>query len=171
MTDVTFRSPKPADATAITAIDKQGLDTGHATFRDIPHDWDRFRTSFLEGRGFALVAEDSQGIAAWAGVGPTSARKVYEGVGETSIYVSRDRHNLGIGKRLLEELISASEYAGYWTLIAQIFPENKASLGLHASVGFECVGTRQRLGKMEYGPFAGRWRDVVLLERRSRKVG
>jgi hypothetical protein len=64
---ITTRSPVSADADAIIAIDKQGLATGHATFRDTPHDWNSFSADFLTGRSFAFIAEDERGIAAWAG--------------------------------------------------------------------------------------------------------
>ena len=130
-----------------------------------------FSASFLTGRGLALIAEDRDEIAAWAGVSPTSARAVYQGVGEVSIYVSANRHGHGIGRRLLQDLVLASERAGYWTLAAQAFPENEASRSLHTALGFSVVGTRTKLGKMSYGPFAGRWRDVIMLERRSQSIG
>lgn len=118
-----------------------------------------------------MVAEDAAGVAAWAGVSPTSARPVYAGVGEVSIYVAAERHGTGIGRKLLAGLIAASEQAGYWTLVAQIFPENEASLALHAATDFLPVGTRRRLGRMTYGPLEGHWRDVVMLERRSPVTG
>jgi phosphinothricin acetyltransferase len=54
-----------------------------------------------------------------------------------------------------------------WTLQAGVFPENAASLALHRATGFRVVGTRERVGR-EAG---GRWRDVLLLERRSALVG
>jgi len=168
--DITTRRPDPSDAAAIAEIDHEGLATGHASFRATPHDWSSFSASFLTGRGLALVAEDGGAIAAWAGVSPTSPRPVYQGVGEVSIYVSATRQGSGLGCRLLGDLVLASESAGYWTLVAQIFPENEASLALHAALGFEPVGTRRKLGKMEYGPLEGRWRDVVMLERRSRSI-
>ncbi|MDJ0684827.1 MAG: GNAT family N-acetyltransferase [Alphaproteobacteria bacterium] len=168
---VTIRTPTPSDASGISAIDAQGLATGHATFRDTPYDWKSFSESFLVGRGLALVAEDAAGIAAWAGVSPTSARAVYRGVGEVSIYVSTEKQGGGLGRHLLEAIVAASEDAGYWTLVAQIFPENEASLSLHSALGFEAVGLRKRLGQMGYGPFEGRWRDVIMLERRSRSIG
>lgn len=37
---------------------------------------------------------------------------------------------------------------------------------LHLDAGFRVVGTRERMGRMELGPLAGRWRDVLLLEQR-----
>lgn len=167
LTDITTRKPEQSDAAAIAVIDAEGLATGHATFRDTPHDWNSFSASFLTGRGLALIAEDGSAVAAWAGISPTSTRTVYQGVGEVSIYVSATRQGRGLGRRLLEDMVLASESAGYWTLVAQIFPENKASLSLHTASGFRIVGTRRNLGKMTYGPFEGRWRNVAMLERRS----
>ncbi len=171
LNQLTVRVPEPTDGRAISRIDAEGLATGHASFRDKPHDWDSFSASYLTGRGLALVAEDDNGIAAWVGVSPTSARHVYRGVGEVSIYVSADRKGRGIGHHLLAALIQTTEQKGYWTLVAQIFPENEASLKLHAACGFQTLGTRKKLGQMSYGPHEGKWRDVILLERRSKIVG
>ncbi|MDF1670832.1 MAG: GNAT family N-acetyltransferase [Roseovarius sp.] len=170
LTDITIRRPDPSDALAIAVIDAEGMATGHATFRDTPHDWGSFKASFMTGRGLALIAEDGGAVAAWAGVSPTSIRTVYQGVGEVSIYVSATQQGRGLGRRLLENLVLASESAGYWTLVAQIFPENGASLSLHTALGFSIVGTRRKLGKMIHGPLEGRWRDVVMLERRSEVI-
>ncbi len=164
------RPPRSADAAAISAIDAEGLATGNASFRHIPHDWDSFSASFLTGRGLALVAQDNSAIAGWAGISPGSAKEVYRGVGEVSIYVSAKHQGKGVGGQLLEALIQRAEQAGYWTLFAQIFPENGASLKLHAAFGFQVLGTRKRLGKMGYGPFKGKWRDVIMVERRSEIV-
>jgi phosphinothricin acetyltransferase len=59
-------------------------------------------------------------------------------------------------------LIDSAERAGIWTVQAGIFPENAASLRLHEKLGFRLVGRRERIGRHH-----GRWRDVLLLERRS----
>ncbi|PWJ52531.1 hypothetical protein SAMN06264364_11923 [Quadrisphaera granulorum] len=64
-------------------------------------------------------------------------------------------------------MIASTEAAGIWTVQSGVFPENTASLALHAAAGFRTVGVRQRLGRMSHGPMVGQWRDVVLLERRS----
>ena len=71
----------------------------------------------------------------------------------------------GVGRLLLEQLIASTEGAGVWTIQTGIFPENEASVRLHERVGFEIVGRRKRLGKLN-----GVWRDVLLLERRSPHV-
>ena len=172
---VVLRGPVPADGAAIAAIDAEGLATGHASFREKPHDWESFSASYLAGRGIALVAEDADAatdtISGWAGVAPTSTRAVYCGVGEVSVYVGRAARGRGVGRELLRGLVAASEEAGYWTLVAQIFPENEASVALHAALGFRRLGRRERLGRMTYGPLQGWWRDVVMMERRSTRTG
>ena len=71
-----------------------------------------------------------------------------------------------VGRALLERLVAGAEAAGIWTVQAGIFPENQASLAVHRRCGFRTVGVRERLGKLD-----GRWRDVVLLERRSPRIG
>lgn len=103
----------------------------------------------------------------WAALGPTSSRPCYRGVAEVSIYVDPACAGRGVGRALLQELIAASERAGFWTLKAGIFPENAASIALHERCGFERVGVSRRIGQMP----DGRWRDVVLFERRSPLVG
>lgn len=91
---------------------------------------------------------------------------VYSGVVEHGIYVHPDAQGRGVSSGLLNALIASTEAAGIWTIQSGIFPENTASLALHARAGFQVIGTREKAGIHH-----GRWRDVVLLERRSRTVG
>jgi phosphinothricin acetyltransferase len=160
---------QPTDAEAVLAIYQAGIDTGHASFEAKAPNW----TAFDEGKLQAgrLVAEEGGRILGWAALSPVSSRCVYGGVAELSVYVAEDARGKGVGKALLRELIVASENAGIWTLEAGIFPENEASLSLHQQCGFVRVGVRKKLGKMDFGPLAGTWRDVILLERRSPVTG
>ena len=64
-------------------------------------------------------------------------------------------------------LVEETEARGIWTLQAGIFPENEASIRIFEKAGFRILGTHERLGRFH----DGRWRDVVLLERRSRVAG
>ena len=107
----------------------------------------------------------------WAAASATSERCVYAGVVEHSVYVDPEASGRGVGRLLLEALAASTEAAGIWTIQSGIFPENAASLALHRAAGFREVGRRERLGLMTYGPMAGVWRDVVMLERRSTRVG
>jgi phosphinothricin acetyltransferase len=116
----------------------------------------------------SLIAREPGGeLVGWAALSPVSGREVYRGVGAVSIYVAPARSGRGVGRVLLAELIAASERHGMWTLEAGIFPENLPSIALHERCGFQLVGVRRRVGRMR----DGRWRDVLLYERRSEAVG
>ena len=105
-------------------------------------------------------------MVGWAALSPISDRCVYGGVVEGSVYVSEDARGQGVGRMLLAEVVASSERSGIWTIQAGVFPENTASVRLHERAGFRIVGRRERLAKL-----AGAWRDVLLLERRSPRVG
>jgi phosphinothricin acetyltransferase len=160
-----------ADWPAVRDIYQEGIATGHGTFESVPPPtWEDFRKSKLPE--FCLVArDDTGGVAGWASLSPVSARQVYAGVAEVGIYVAAARRGRGVGDALLGELIRAAEAGGIWTMQAVTFPENAASIALHHKHGFRLVGRRERIGRMSHGPLAGRWRDTVLLERRSRVAG
>jgi phosphinothricin acetyltransferase len=156
---------RPADWALVRAIYLEGIATGNATFETDAPAWDAWDAAHLaEPR---LVARDGAGeIVGWAAVTPVSGRCVYAGVGDLSVYVAAAARGKGVGRALLRALVEASEHAGLWTLQAGIFPENEASLALHRGCGFRDVGRRERIGKIN-----GVWRDVLLLERRSPRVG
>jgi phosphinothricin acetyltransferase len=160
----TVRQMTESDWPAVAAIYAEGLDTGDATFEETIPTWQEFDSSHTPD--CRLVAETDGCLLGWAVLSPASHRPVYRGVAELSIYVKASARGRGIGRILLAAIIEASEQAGYWTLQAGIFPENAASLTLHQHGGFRMVGYQERLGQMN-----GRWRDVVLLERRSPIVG
>ncbi|WP_292730261.1 GNAT family N-acetyltransferase [Methanoculleus sp.] len=153
-----------ADREEIRRIYIEGIATGNATFESEAPSWERWDAAHV--RSCRLVAANGRRVVGWA-ASPTSGRPAYAGVAEVSIYVERDARGLGVGSGLLSALIAASEREGFWTLQAGIFPENEASLALHAKDGFRVIGRRERPGRMK----DGRWRDVLLLERRSRKIG
>ena len=146
-------------------IYQQGIDTGHATFQEELPSWEEWDASHLETpRLGAFIGET---LAGWAMLSPTSSRCVFTGVAEESVYIGKEYGGRGIGFALLEALSKASEEQGIWTLLAGIFPENEASVKLHLKAGFRIVGTREKMGKMSFGPLAGKWRDVLFMERRS----
>ena len=166
---VSLRAMRPEDAEAVLRIYQDGIDTGHATFAPAVPAWEQWDRSHLaHSRLVALLGGE---VAAWAALAPVSARHVYRGVAEVSIYVAGWATGRGIGGRLLQATVEASEEAGIWTLQAGVFPENAASLVLHKRAGFRMLGLRRRVGRMEHGPLAGQWRDVLIFERRSTRVG
>ena len=159
-----MRPMELADADAVLAVYQAGLDGGEASFETRAPDWVAFDAERLPDHGW--VACDGGALLGWVTVTPTSTRQVYAGVVENSIYVDAAARGRGVGAALLHRLIASTEQAGIWTIQSGIFPENTASLALHHKSGFRVVGTRERVGCAH-----GRWRDVVLLERRSPNVG
>ena len=154
----------PADRDAVRRVFEEGIASGDATFEAEAPSWETWDAAHL--RSPRLAARAGGRLVGWAALSPVSTRRVYGGVAEVSIYVAASARGRGVGRALLTELVRRSEAAGVWTLQAGIFPENAASLAIHRGCGFRVVGTRERLGRM-----GARWRDVVLLERRSDRVG
>lgn len=159
-----FRAMSEADWPQVRAIYAAGIAAGEATFELEPPDWDEFDARHLSAHRFVASEPDGR-VIGWAAVSPTSSRSVYCGVVEVSVYVAPDATGRGVGRALLSSLIESTEAAGIWTLTAGIFPENTASIALHERLGFRRVGVRERIGRQR-----GRWRDVVLFERRSALV-
>ena len=162
--EFTFDNMKAEDWKVVKSIYLEGIATRNATFEQNAPDWEDWNRNHLDICRF-VVREDHQ-IIGWAALSPVSRRSVYSGVVEVSIYISENAKGKGIGKTLLNRLVEASEKAGIWTLQGGIFSENEASIAIHKACGFRIVGVRERVGKMD-----GVWRDVVLMERRSKKVG
>jgi len=154
----------PGDWDTVRAIYQEGIATGHATFEHAVPDWGRWDAGHLPI--CRLVARANSKVLGWAALSPVSSRPVYAGVAEVSVYVAEQARGRGIGFQLLSALVEASEEQGIWTLQAGIFPENKASIELHKRCGFRIVGTREKIGRMN-----GRWRDTVMMERRSSAIG
>ncbi len=158
------------DWASVRRIYAEGIATGDATLEREAPDWDHFDRSHrpdcrLIARRSDTGADD--GVVGWTALSAYSGRRVYTGVAWESVYVAEAARGTGVGRALLEALIPASEAAGFWTLLAGVMADNAASLALHERVGFVRVGVQHRLGQ----DATGRWRDVVLLERRSSTVG
>jgi L-amino acid N-acyltransferase YncA len=155
----------PEHAEQVLAIYQSGLDTGEAGFETTAPDWDTWDAAHLAAH--RLVALDPTGrILGWTAVSAVSSRCVYAGVVEHSVYVHPGHRGRRIGDALLAALVTSTEAAGIWTVQSGIFPENAASRALHRRAGFRELGTRERIGRRD-----GRWRDVIMIERRSSAVG
>lgn len=149
---------------AVRAIYESGIATGNATFQTETPSWEQWNASHLQSCRLVALANDA--VVGWAALTPVSQRAVYAGVCEVSVYVADDWRGKGTGRGLLEALVACSEADGRWTLQAGIFPENQHSVALHLRAGFRVLGRRERVGRLH-----DRWRDVLLLERRSSVAG
>ncbi|MFF5259653.1 GNAT family N-acetyltransferase [Actinomadura viridis] len=154
----------PEHAGQVLEIYRLGIDDGDATFETAAPSWEEFDAARLPAHRLVALAPGGR-VLGWVAVSPVSDRCAYTGVVEHSVYVHPDARGQGVGLALLDALLSSTDAAGIWTVQAGVFPENAASLALHLRAGFRVVGTRERLGRHH-----GRWRDVVLVERRSPSV-
>jgi L-amino acid N-acyltransferase YncA len=164
---LTIQPMTAEDWPEVRRIYEEGIATGVATFERTAPDWSHFDRSHRHD--CRLVARDRPGdpILGWTALSAYSSRRVYAGVAWESVYVAAGARGRGVGRALLETLFAASEASGLWTLFAGVQAENTASLALHEATGFRRVGVQVAIGKDP----GGRWRDVVLLERRSTTVG
>ena len=161
---MTIDKMQPSDWKDVKRIYEEGIATGNATFQPDAPEWETWNNDHLKHS--RIVAKEKDSVIGWAALTPVSGRCVYAGVAEVSIYVSENARGKGAGKKLLKTLIEESEKNNIWTLQAGIFPENIPSLAIHKAQGFRVLGTRQRIGQMN-----GKWRDVILMERRSKVAG
>ncbi|WP_179816483.1 GNAT family N-acetyltransferase [Allostreptomyces psammosilenae] len=169
----------PDHADQVLEIYRAGIAEGNATFETTTPTWAAFDASKLPRHRFVALgasggagrrAEQAHGgdvageetVLGWTAVSATSSRAAYAGVVEHSVYVSPAARGRGVARALLDALIASTEAAGVWTIQSGIFPENTASLRVHEKAGFRVVGVRERIARHH-----GRWRDVVLVERRS----
>jgi L-amino acid N-acyltransferase YncA len=159
-----IRSMSAKDWESVLRIYQEGIATGNATFETSAPNGPAWNKAHMAKHRF--VAEIDGKIAGWVALTSVSGRCVYAGVAEVSIYVGTAYQGQKIGTVLLEKLISDTEAENIWTLQAGIFPENKQSIALHEKQGFRQIGYREKVGRMN-----GIWRDVLLLERRSKVAG
>jgi phosphinothricin acetyltransferase len=160
---VTVRALESSDGAKILAIYAEAIKGPNATFETNVPTWTEWSRAHLPAH--RLVAVDEKKILGWSALSKFSERREYAGIVECHTFVRADAQRRGVGAQLLQGLVSATEAQGLWTLQAHVFPENEAALALHARHGFRVVGTRERMGRHR-----GRWRDVLLLERRSPAV-
>jgi len=150
------------DAAAIAVIYNQGIEDRQATFETQPRTADavaellRARTD----RYPAVVVEDHRNVLGFAWTSEYRPRAAYSGVAEFAIYVTPSARGQGVGRLALGELINEAERRGFTKLVSRIFPENVASRGLCAALGFREVGVYRRHGQLD-----GRWMDCVIVER------
>jgi phosphinothricin acetyltransferase len=158
--DIIVNSMRTEDWESVRAIYIQGIATGTATFEQTAPEWKTWDAAHLPS--CRLIARKGSQALGWAALSPYSRRQAYAGVAEVSVYVAEAARGRGVGAALLSARVTESERQGIWTLQASIFPENTPSIRLHERSGFRVAGTRERIGYMD-----GRWRDVVLMERRT----
>lgn len=159
-----LREMRPGDKKRVLEIFQQGIDGGIATFETRVPTEEAWDMEFFHDCRWVLENEKSE-IIGWCALKPISKRDCFKGVAEISIYFDNEYQGKGLGSMLLKKLIVDSEEHGFWTLQANIFPENEISIKFHQKFGFRTIGTRKKVGKLN-----GEWKDLVMLEKRSEVI-
>ncbi len=160
MSGLTTRAATPADAAAMAAIYRAGIDDRVATFETVPPT--ESEMAALAASGTPVVVADRDGdVVAWARIGPYSdPHHYYAGVGEATLYVARGARGAGVGRELMLALDPVAEAAGFHKLVGKIFTTNAASIALVHACGWHDVGVHRRHGRLD-----GEWKDVLVVEK------
>lgn len=163
MSDIEIRPAAAADLPAITAIYREAVLHGTATFELIPPDLAEMTRRFeaLSGERFPyLVAVQDGDVLGYAYVTSFRPRPAYRFTVENSIYLDASAQRRGVGSRLLQRLIAECETRPYRQIIAVIGDSaNAASIGLHRKAGFDMIGVHPAVGFK-----FGRWLDTVMMQ-------
>jgi L-amino acid N-acyltransferase YncA len=159
-----IRAATEADIPEIQSIYAYHVLTGAGTFEEVPPSVEETadRVAKVLQRGWSwLVATDATGVLGYAYYTQFRDRSAYRFCAEDSVYVREDVRGQGVGKALVARLIDDATAAGMRQMIAVIGDsENTGSIGVHASLGFQMVGTMRAAG-IKFG----RWLDVVTMQR------
>ena len=159
-----FTTINKTNYTQVARVYQEGIATGLATFETNVPTWESWNLAHIENCRIAVILKNE--IVAWGALSPVSKRDVYKGVAEVSVYVSEKSRGKGLGEVVLNNLINESEHVGIWTLQAGIMRDNIPSIKLHEKCGFRTIGFREKIGSLY-----GEWKDNIIMERRSKKVG
>jgi len=109
-----------------------------------------------------IVAESPSGqILGYAYVYPWKEKAAYRFTVENSIYLGPASTGKGLGKVLMQELITRSKAAGIKEIIAVIADKGaEASIQMHKNFGFKEIGHMGRVGFK-----FGRWLGTVLMQK------
>ena len=159
--NINIREMVETDGDRVLEIYESGIGTRNATFETEVPAWSDWNSKHLPHSRFVSVINGE--IIGWAALSPVSARSVYSGLAEISIYLDTGYTGKGIGSLLMERVIQSSELEGIWTITSSVFPENNATLRLHEKYEFRIIGEREKIACLD-----GKWRNTILMERRSK---
>jgi phosphinothricin acetyltransferase len=156
-----IRSATPDDAAAIAAIYNHAVTHTTAIWNDQTvdaanrADWIKARL----GDGLPVLVWDQGGVLGYASYGPWRAFDGYRLTVEHSVYVAPKAQGVGIGRRLMEALITRARTDGLHVMVAGIDAGNQGSIALHERLGFTQTALMPQVGQK-----FGRWLDLAFLQ-------
>jgi phosphinothricin acetyltransferase len=160
---VTIRPARPDDdAASIATIYNQGIEDRLATLETQLRSPDE-RRHWMESRGPrhpVIVAEAGGAVVGWGSLNAFNPRPAYDHVADLSVYIERGWRGRGVGRRLIERLVTLGKEIGYHKIVLAAFPFNDAGMALYERMGFTTVGIYHEQGLLD-----GKWVDVIVMER------
>jgi L-amino acid N-acyltransferase YncA len=158
------RAVAPGDLTVVAGIFAHYVHSSVATFEETPPaagDWARkARDLAAAGLPFLVIEADGE-LAGFAYASPWRPKPAYRYTVEDTIYLAPDRTGQGLGRVLLEALLTRCANAGVHQVVAVIADTGSdASAALHRRHGFTYAGRLTAVGRKH-----GRWIDTVLFQR------
>jgi len=105
------------------------------------------------------IENDSGELMGFGTYGTFRARPAYKYSVEHSVYVDARFRGQGLGKRLLQEVVSAARGQEFHVIVGGIDAANTVSIRLHEKLGFTHCGTIRQAGFK-----FGRWLDLVFYQ-------
>ena len=158
----TIRPAQLSDLNTITEIYNEAIRTTTASFDTEPKTENEQKAWFdSHGPRYPILVAESNGVViSWACLSKWSDRCGYSGAAEISLYVKQEFRGKGIGKRLMEAIISEGKRVGLHTVIGRIAEGNDVSVHLAESLGFRHIGVMKEVGRK-----FGRLLDVHLMQK------
>lgn len=159
--ELVFRPSEEKDLEQLTAIYNEQVLHGTATFDEEPKTVDQRREWLLahnrENHPLISCLEGENGpVIGYASLSTYNPKDAYSSSVELSIYVAKKARGMGVGTRLMEQILRlAKEDPRTHLVISLITSENTASLSLHRKFGFTFAGRVP-----EVGTKFGRWLNV-----------
>jgi L-amino acid N-acyltransferase YncA len=157
-TGIEIRPAQAPDAPAMAGIFAQAVTAGEGTFETRAPGPESFARAIRDGDMITLVATAERAVVAWARLHPYTPSRA--GIGLYQLYVARSYGGEGLGRLVLEDLVSRAEAAGYFKVVGRIFASNQPAIRVAEACGFHHVGIHRRHGQVN-----GHWQDVVVVER------
>ncbi|POY37616.1 N-acetyltransferase [Flavobacterium alvei] len=160
--EIKIRPYKPEDTQAILDIINHNILHSTALYDYNTRSYEQQQTILEEkiNKNYPVIIAELNGQVVGFGMySEFRFREAYKFTVEHSVYVNKDFHGKGIGKLLLQELISLAKKQKLHTMIAVIDAENQSSVEFHEKFGFKTVGIIK-----ESGYKFDRWLDSVFMQ-------
>lgn len=162
MSACSIRPACEEDAGTINSIQNHYVVHSTATFHTEPLTLAE-RLAWLRNRSSAhpvTVAQNDGVTVGWGALEVFRGRPAYRRTAEFSVYVHHDWHRRGIGRAIVDDLVTRARALEYHALVGGCCSESTPVIAMLETLGFDRVAHFREVGRK-----FDRWLDVVFLQR------